>query len=119
MLRFATSAIKIAIIGITAIAVISAGFWFFDYYRDRTSDKNVGQAIVITIKDDQDAGDVAKQLEKYNLINFPIYFETLMRVQNKDLVPGTYQLEIGMSTNEIVNAITRTAPMKTAMGSID
>ena len=106
MLRFATSAVKIAVIGITAIAVISAGFWFFGYYRDRTSDKHVGQAIVITIKDDQSSGDVAKQLEKYNLINFPIYFETLMRVQNKDLVPGTYQLEIGMSTNEIVNAIT-------------
>jgi UPF0755 protein len=106
LLRFATSAIKIAIIGITAIAVLSAGFWFFNYYRDRTSDKNVGQAIVITIKEDQDSGDVAKQLEKYDLINFPIYFETMMRVQNKDLVPGTYRLEVGMTTGDIISAIT-------------
>jgi UPF0755 protein len=106
LLRLATSTVKIALIGITALAVLAGGIWFFNWYQDRTAAADIGQPIVITIGDDDSEGDVADTLAKYDLINFKPYFEGLVKFQNKDLKPGTYRLTIGMSTNEIVKAIT-------------
>jgi UPF0755 protein len=106
LLRLATSTVKIALIGITALAVLAGGIWFFNWYQDRTASANVGTPIVITIGEDDSVGDVADTLAKYDLINIKPYFEGLIRFQNKDLKPGTYRLTIGMSTSEIVKAIT-------------
>lgn len=106
MLRLATSSVKIALIGISALAVLAGGIWFFNWYQDQTASANLGEPIVITIGEDDSVGDVADTLAKYDLINIKPYFEGLIRFQNKDLKPGTYRLVVGMSTNEIVKAIT-------------
>lgn len=106
MLRLATSAVKVALIAITAIAVLAGGIWFFNWYREQTASANIGQSIVITISDKDDVGDVAKTLEKYDLIQLKVYFEGMMKFKNKDLKPGTYRLVVGMSTSEIIDAIT-------------
>ncbi|CAN5455726.1 hypothetical protein BH09CHL1_BH09CHL1_34300 [soil metagenome] len=106
MLRLATSAVKVALIGVTALAVLGGGIWFFNWYQEQTASANIGQPIVITVGEDDSVDDVADTLAKYDLINVKLYFTTLLRVESKDLKPGTYRLVVGMSTNEIVDLIT-------------
>lgn len=106
MLRIATQALKIALVGLCAVAVISGSFWFFDYYRERTSAKDIGQSVIVSIKKTDDVDAVAKKLSKNHLINSETYFKLRFRFVNKDLKPGTYRLTIGMSADDIINAIT-------------
>lgn len=106
MLRLATSAVKVALIGVTALAVLGGGIWFFNWYQEQTASANIGEPIVITIGEDDSVGDVADTLAKYDLINVKPYFEGLIKFQSKDLKPGTYRLVVGMSTSEIVSLIT-------------
>ena len=54
-----------------------------------------------------EVGDVADTLAKYDLIHVKVYFEGMMKFKNKDLKPGTYRLTIGMSTSQIIDAITK------------
>jgi UPF0755 protein len=106
LLRFATSSIKVALIAIMTVAVLGGGVWFFDWYRDQTASANIGQQIVITIEEDDSVDDVAEKLTRYDLINFEMYFKGLLRIQSRNLEPGTYRLTVGMTTGEIVSAIT-------------
>lgn len=88
------------------MAVLGGGIWFFNWYQDQTASANIGQPIVITIGEDDSVDDVADTLAKYDLINIKLYFTNLIRFESKDLKPGTYRLVVGMSTTEIVDAIT-------------
>ncbi len=106
MLRFAASSLKVALIAILTVSILGGGVWFFDWYRDQTASANIGQQIVITIDEDDSVDDVAEKLSRYDLINFEIYFKGLLRVQSRNLEPGTYRLTVGMTTGEIVSAIT-------------
>lgn len=106
MLRFAASSIKVALVAIMTVAVIGGGFWFFDWYRDQTASANIGQQIVITVSEDDSVDDVAEKLSRYDLINFELYFKTLLRLESRSLAPGTYQLEVGMTTGKIIDLIT-------------
>lgn len=106
MLRFAASSIKVALIVIMTVTVIGGGLWFFDWYRTQTASANIGQQIVITIGEDDSVDDVADKLSRYDLINFQLYFKGLLRIESRSLEPGTYRLTVGMTTGEIVEAIT-------------
>jgi len=97
---------KVALIAVTAIAVLAGGIWFFNWYKEQTASAKVGTPIVITISDKDEVGDVADTLAKYDLIHVKFYFEGMMKFKNKDLKPGTYRLTIGMSTSQIIDAIT-------------
>ena len=106
MLRFAASSLKVALIAILTVSILGGSVWFFDWYREQTAAANIGQQIVITIGEDDSVDDVAEKLSRYDLINFELYFKSLLRIQSRNLEPGTYRLTVGMSTGEIVKAIT-------------
>jgi UPF0755 protein len=106
LLRFAQSSIKVALIAIMTVTVLAGGVWFFDWYRDQTASANIGQQIVITIGEDDSVDEVAEKLSRYDLINFELYFKGLMRIESRSLEPGTYRLTVGMTTGEIIQAIT-------------
>lgn len=88
------------------VAIIGGGFWFFDWYRDQTAAANIGQQIVITVTEDDSVDDVAEKLSRYDLINFELYFKSLLRIESRSLEPGTYRLVVGMTTGEIIDLIT-------------
>ena len=94
MLRFAASSIKVTLVAIMTVAVIGGGFWFFDWYRDQTASANIGQQIVITVTEDDSVDDVAEKLSRYDLINFDLYFKSLLRIESRNLEPGTYRVRI-------------------------
>ena len=88
------------------VTVIGGSVWFFDWYRDQTASANIGQQIVITVTEDDSVDDVAEKLSRYDLINFELYFKSMLRLESRNLEPGTYRLTVGMTTGEIIDLIT-------------
>ncbi len=106
MLRLFTQAIKVALIGLTAIAIISGTFWFFDFYQSRSAQEGLGSTYVFAVRSTDDSDSVAERLDDAGLINSQLYFKVRMRLAGGDLAPGTYRLVVGMSAADIVTAIT-------------
>lgn len=107
MVRIFVQSLKIGTIAIMALIVVFGAARAFDYYRDQAAaEGKYGQDVVVTIKKNDDTGDVADKLDKVGLINSKLYFEALVRVSGKEIKPATYQLEYGMSTRTIVDLIT-------------
>ena len=109
MLRLFTQAIKVALIALTAIAIISGSLWFFDYYRSRSAPEGLGTTYVFAVRASDDADSVAARLADAGLINSQLYFKARMRIAGGSLAPGTYRLVVGMSAGDIVGAITSEA----------
>lgn len=106
MLRLFTQAIKIALIALTAIAIISGSLWFFDYYRSRSAPEGLGTTYVFAVRSSDDADSVTARLADAGLINSELYFKVRLRIAGGDIAPGTYRLVVGMSAGEIASAIT-------------
>jgi UPF0755 protein len=62
--------------------------------------------VVVTIGEDDSESAVAKKLQEADLINHTWYFENKLRFGGLEIRPGTYDLQVGMSTNQILNTIT-------------
>lgn len=105
MIRTLATSLKIVSIVLLALAVAGGSIWFFDYWIDREQPMEVGRSVVVSIDDSDDVNSVADKLQDSDLIAYPIYFENAMRFRNMDLVPGSYNLQVGMSTNQIINVI--------------
>lgn len=106
MIRTLANSLKVVSIVILALAVAGGSVWFFNFWVDREQPMEVGRAVVITISEDDDDSTVAKKLQDEELISQPWYFENKMRLSGLELSPGTYNLRIGMSTNQILDVIT-------------
>lgn len=107
MVRILVQAVKISSIALIALLVVFGSARAFDYYRDQAAaEGKYGQDVVVTIKRNDDTGEVAEKLDKVGLINSQLYFEALVRISGKEIKPATYQLEYGMSTRTIVDLIT-------------
>ena len=109
MLRAVTQSLKIVSIVVIAGLIVVGGLRFFQYYRDKAlADEHIGQKVVITIKKGDDAKAVAAKLHDAGLINSELYFTSLMKLKNVEIVPATYSFTKGTSANTIVDLITTT-----------
>jgi UPF0755 protein len=106
VIRLLASSLKIVSIVLLTLAVAGGSVWFFDYWVDREQPMNVGRSVVVTISENDGVSDVAEALEDAELISHSWYFENKMRFASLELRPGTYDLQVGMSTNQILNTIT-------------
>ncbi len=106
LIRLLANSLKIVSIVVLAILVAGGSVWFFNYWVDREQPMNVGRSVVIAIAEEDDTSAVAKKLEDADLITQPWYFENKMRFSDVELRPGTYNLQVGMSTNQIIKTIT-------------
>lgn len=105
MIRTLANSLKIVSIVMLTLAVAGGSVWFFDYWVDREQPVNVGRSVVITVDEDDDVSSVAEKLQEEELITHTWYFENKMRFASKELSPGTYNLQVGMSTNQILETI--------------
>lgn len=105
MIRTLANSMKIVSIVMLTLAVAGGSVWFFDYWVEREQPMNVGRSVVVTIDDEDDVSTVAEKLEEAELITQPWYFENKMRFANLELQPGSYNLQVGMSTNSILDII--------------
>ena len=119
MIRTLANSLKVVSIILLTLAVAGGSVWFFDYWVDREQPMAIGRSIVMTIGADQSEADVAKALKDADLISHTWYFENKMRFDNRELRPGTYNLQVGMSTNQILDTITIAAVEEEADASAD
>lgn len=107
MLRILAQATKIGTIIVLAALVLFAGARAFDYYRDQAAaEGKYGKRVIVTISSRDDNGEVADKLKDVGLLNSKLYFEAMLRVSGKEIKPGSYTLERGMSTRTIIDLIT-------------
>lgn len=106
MIRTLANSMKIVSIVLLTLAVAGGSVWFFDYWVEREQPMNVGRSVVVSIGEEDEVSDVAEKLEDAELISQPWYFENKMRFASLELVPGSYNLQVGMSTNQILDVIT-------------
>lgn len=106
MIRTLANSLKIVSIVLLAVAVAGGSIWFFDYWVDREQPMDVGRSVVFRVTEEDDTGTVAEKLQDADLISHTWYFENKMRFGSLELRPGTYNLQVGMSTNQILDTIT-------------
>ncbi len=106
MIRTLANSLKVVSIILLTLAVAGGSVWFFDYWVDREQPMEVGRSVLFSIGEDQSETDVAEALKDADLISHTWYFENKMRFDSRELRPGTYNLQVGMSTNQIMDTIT-------------
>lgn len=105
LVRILTQSLKIITIIVVAVVAVGGAVWFFDYWQHRDP-SDAGRPVVLEVTSEDDSGTVAEKLKDGDLLRFPLYFETRLRFEDVDLRPGVYTLRKGMSTMEIIEAIT-------------
>ena len=113
MLRILLQMLKILTIAAMAILVVVGGFRVFGLASDLTRPDDAGQAVEITIVEDEPEDELAQRLAAAGLIRSTGLFETQMRFSSNTLKPGTYRLRKGMSGPQIIDRITGAAPEET------
>ena len=106
MIRTLANALKIVSIVLLALMMAGGSVWFFNYWVDKEQAQEVGRSVVFTVTDDDDSSTVASRLQDADLINQTWYFENKLRFMDVELNPGIYNLQVGMSTNQIIDTIT-------------
>lgn len=106
MVRVVTQTLKILSILVVSGVVLVGSVGFFNYWGDRTRAEDVGRPVTLTITEEDSGGSVADKLTDSDLVKYGFYFETRLRFSGNDLRPGTYTLRKGMSTSEIIDAVT-------------
>jgi UPF0755 protein len=106
MIQVVLQSLKIATIGVMSLLVVLGGTRFFDYYRDKNIPTNAGKTVSVAIKDGDSVDEVAAKLHDKGLIRYEYIFKGMMQISRKDFVAKTYKLKIGMTTQEIIDAIT-------------
>lgn len=106
MIRTLANALKIISIVLLALMVAGGSVWFFDYWIDREQPREVGRSVVFSVSEEDDTSSIAERLQDADLISQPWYFENKMRFSGVELRPGTYNLQVGMTTNQIIQTIT-------------
>lgn len=106
MIRTLANSLKIVSIILLTLAVAGGSVWFFDYWVEREQPENIGRSVVITIDEDDDTSSVSDKLQDADLITNPWYFENVkMRMAAVEFQPGSYNLQVGMSTTQILDII--------------
>lgn len=113
MIQVVLTSLKIATIGVMSLLVVLGGSRFFEYYQDKNIPSNVGKTVTVSVKEGDSVDDVAAKLHDKGLIRYEAVFKGMMQVSRKEFVPKNYRLRIGMTTSEIIDAIT-TGEVKTA-----
>lgn len=118
MVRVVTQTLKILSILVVSGVVLVGSVGFFNYWGDRTRAEDLGRPVTVTISPEDTGASVADKLTDSGLVKYGIYFETRLRFSGKDLQPGAYTLRKGMSTSEIIDAVTVSAASEGAADAL-
>lgn len=90
------------------IVTISREAYQFTYelYGPVTVDEEPGRDILFQIKKGESSMDVASKLELYRAIGNKYSFFLKMKLEDAQIMPGTYELNSSMTYDEILDIIT-------------
>jgi UPF0755 protein len=111
LLRIVLGSLRIVTVGVVAVLIVLGSVQFFDYYRDRQASADLGKIVRMKVSDTDTNSSFAKDLKKKGLIERTAVFELYVRANSAEVIPGTYQLQVGMSAIEIADIVTgKTTP---------
>jgi UPF0755 protein len=113
VLRILLQTLKILTIAAMAVLVLAGGARILAFATDMTRPEGVGQAVQVTIVEDEPEAELAGRLAEAGLIRSTALFEGQLRFGGVELKPGTYTLRKGMSSPQIIDRITGKAPEET------
>lgn len=113
MLRILLQTLKILTIAAMAVLVAAGGLRVLAMATDMTRPADTGQAVQITVNQDEPEDAIAGRLAAAGLIRSTALFEGQLRLSSVELKPGTYTLRKGMSSPQIIDRITGNAPPET------
>ncbi len=114
VLRIFTQSLKVVTIAALSIVVLATGVWAFSYANELARPSDAGEAVMLTVFDDQTDAEIANELAAQGLIRSTLLFQGQFRMSGGALIPGTYTLRKGMSVPQIVDRITGAAPAEEA-----
>lgn len=103
--------IKTLVLVLILVCLYFAGKTAFDFgvniFDEKSMETGEGHEVVITIPEGSTVMDVAKILEKNNLVESATLFYTQARLSDyfNDFVAGTYKLKTSMTPTEIMEVI--------------
>jgi UPF0755 protein len=106
LLRILLGSLRIVTIGVTAALIVFGSIQFFEYYQDRQASADVGKVVRMKVSDTDTNSSFARDLKKKGLIEHTWVFESYVRVNNGEVIPGIYELRVGMSAFEIADIVT-------------
>jgi peptidoglycan lytic transglycosylase G len=89
-----------------AVLIVLGSVQFFEYYRDRSASADIGKVVRMKVSDTDTTSSFARDLKKKGLIDRTWAFEYAVRIKSAEVIPGTYELRIGMSASEIADIVT-------------
>ena len=98
MLRILLQTLKILTIAAMAVLVLAGGARILAFATDMTRPEGVGQAVQVTIVEDEPEAELAGRLAEAGLIRSTALFEGQLRFGGVELKPGTYTLRKRMSS---------------------
>jgi UPF0755 protein len=106
VLRLIVQSLKIVSIVTVAILILVGARVGFDYAMGRVADPDAGKPVEFNVTADDNGDTVAARLHDADLIQSETYFTYRLQLSSGNLAPGDYDLELGMSVPEIIDAIT-------------
>jgi UPF0755 protein len=117
VLRLTLQALKIGAIVITALLAVFFSQRFFTYYLDRSL-TNETTSVLFEVGEEESTDSVADRLHQFGLIRSTPYFKGKIRLRaDSQLKAGLYNLQGGMSVDEILDTITVTKNAAPAQGT--
>lgn len=110
MLRILLSLLKIATLAALAVLVVVGSGRLLGAVTQAMRPDDAGQAVQVTVVEDQDEAALTRQLADAGLIQSEFVFQGQLRLGGGALEPGTYTLRKGMSAQQIIDRITGAAP---------
>jgi UPF0755 protein len=89
-----------------AALIVVGSIQFFEYYQDRSASADIGKVVRMKVSDTDTNSSFARDLKKKGLIEHTWVFEAAVRAQSWEVIPGTYELQVGMSAFEIAEIVT-------------
>jgi UPF0755 protein len=114
VLRVFTQSLKVVTIAALSVVVLATGVWAFSYASELARPSDAGEAVMLTVFEDQTEAEIADELATQGLIRSTLLFQGQFKLSGGALIPGTYTLRKGMSVPQIVDRITGAAPAEEA-----
>ena len=118
MLRIFTQSLKVVTIAALSLVVLASGVWAFSYATELARPSDAGEAVMVTVFEDQTDAEIAQELAAQGLIRSTLLFQGQFKLSGGALIPGTYTLRKGMSVPQIVDRITGAAPAEEAPAEV-
>lgn len=111
----ASYVIKIGILVLAIYIIYNGAFKAYDFgyaiFADTPMSEGEGRTVSVVIQEDMDTMDISELLETKGLVadKYVFYVQELLSDYKDMIVPGTYELNTSMTSNDILKTMSQSA----------